>query len=307
MGLRYKEMQLVFYAAIAFTAFCTIALLMVPVLLRPSPEAQRILEVVKCNRPDQRRIGSKEQMHGRLLQLAHDLRSRLGLSDNPKLRARLLAAGMRDSSAADLFFAAQFLTPLLIAFLGSFISENTLFWICAFGVAGYMAPDIWLTRCTKRRKERIRRSLPDAIDLLTICVDAGLGLDQALLRVGQELAVSQPDINEEFTQVNLEQRAGKPRLEAWQSLADRSKIDELTAFANMLTQTDRFGTPIIRALSRFSEDLRMKRRQRAEEMAAKTKIKIIFPLVLCIFPCIFIVLLAPAILSISQGMKGMGN
>ena len=132
-----------------------------------------------------------------------------------------------------------------------------------------------------------------------------LGMDQALLRVGMELDVSHPDINEEFTQVNLEQRAGRPRLEAWKNLAERTQIEEFTAFVNMLTQTDRFGTPILRALSRFSEDIRLKRRQHAEEQAAKTKIKIIFPLVLCIFPCIFIVLLAPALISIADGLKSM--
>jgi tight adherence protein C len=111
---------------------------------------------------------------------------------------------------------------------------------------------------------------------------------------------------QEFAQVNLEQRAGRPRLEAWKNLADRSEIEEFSSFVSMLTQTDRFGTPIIRALSRFSEDIRLKRRQRAEEAAAKTKIKIIFPLVLCIFPCIFIVLLVPALLSIVGGMGGGG-
>jgi tight adherence protein C len=177
----------------------------------------------------------------------------------------------------------------------------------AAGLLGYLIPDMWLTGRTTRRRNRIRRSLPDAIDLMVICVDAGLGLDQALLRVGVELAVSHPEINEEFTQVNLEQRAGRPRLEAWQALADRTKIEEFSAFVNMLTQTDRFGTPIIRALSRFSEELRSKRRQRAEEQAAKTKIKIIFPLVLCIFPCIFIVLLAPAVLSIASGLESVGQ
>jgi tight adherence protein C len=142
---------------------------------------------------------------------------------------------------------------------------------------------------------------------MVICVDAGLGLDQALMRIGDELAVSHPDISAEFNQVNLEQRAGRPRLEAWKNLADRSEVEEFSAFVSMLTQTDRFGTPIIRALSRFSEEIRSKRRQRAEEAAAKTKIKIIFPLVLCIFPCIFIVLLAPAILNIASGLVGLGR
>jgi tight adherence protein C len=300
-------MQPIFYIAIALTVFCTIVLLMAPVLLRPSPEAQRILDVVKSNRPDQRTVRGKEQAQEKLLQVARDLRARLGLTDNPKLQKRLIGAGLRDASSGDIFFAAQFLTPLVGAFLGSFIQVNTAFWIMTCAVVGYMAPDVWLTMETGRRKDRIRRSLPDAIDLLVICVDAGLGLDQALLRVGEELALSHPDINEEFTQVNLEQRAGKPRIEAWQSLADRTKIDEFIAFVSMLTQTDRFGTPIIKSLSRFAEDLRLKRRQRAEEMAAKTKIKIIFPLVICIFPCLFIVLLAPAILTILNGLKGMGN
>jgi tight adherence protein C len=142
---------------------------------------------------------------------------------------------------------------------------------------------------------------------MVICVDAGLGLDQALLRIGDELAVSHPDIHEEFLQVNREQRAGRPRVEAWQNLADRTEIEEFTSFVSMLTQTDRFGTPIAKALTRFSEDIRTKRKQHAEEAASKTKIKIIFPLVLCIFPCIFIVLLAPAVLNIMAGLQGMNQ
>ncbi len=143
--------------------------------------------------------------------------------------------------------------------------------------------------------------------MLVICVDAGLGLDQALQRVGGQLSHSHPEINEEFTQINLEQRAGKPRLEAWHSLYERTKIEEFKSFVNMLTQTDRFGTPILKALIQFSEEIRLKRKQKAEEAAAKTKVKIIFPLVLFIFPAIFIVLLAPALMSIASGLKVMGN
>jgi tight adherence protein C len=162
---------------------------------------------------------------------------------------------------------------------------------------------MWLKTKIKNRRERIRKSLPDALDLLVICVEAGLGLDQAMLRVGQELDISHPDIHQEFMQVNLEQLAGKPRLEAWKSAAERTQIPEFFLFVGMLTQADRFGTPIVRALSRFGDEIRLKRRQRAEEMAAKTKIKILFPLVLFIFPCVFIVLLAPAILNIAKNMQ----
>ncbi|SNS47295.1 tight adherence protein C [Granulicella rosea] len=298
---------MIFYLAIAVTTFSAIALLMAPMLLRPSPEAQRILDVVSSSRPDRRTVTEKEQVQERVLSMARDFRSRLGLAENPKLKARLYAAGMREAKAADVFFAAQFLTPLVLAFAASFAPDNTMFFVFAAAAVGYIAPDFWLTSKTKKRNNRIRRSMPDAIDLLVICVDAGLGLDQALLRVGEELAISHPDINEEFTQVHLEQRAGKPRMEAWQSLAERTKIEEFTSFVSMLIQSERFGTPIIKALTRFADELRTKRRQHAEEAAAKTKIKIIFPLVICIFPCIFIVLLAPAILSIAAGVKGLSN
>jgi tight adherence protein C len=214
---------------------------------------------------------------------------------------------MRDPGTPDFFFTAQLVTPVVLGFAGSFINDNTLFWVLALAVVGYMVPDFWLTMRTNKRKMRIRRSMPDAMDLLVICVDAGLGLDQALLRVGSELGVSHPDISEEFAQVNLGQRAGQARLAAWQALADRTKIEEFQQFVSMLSQTDRFGTPISKALSRFSDELRLRRRQHAEEMATKTKIKIIFPLVLCIFPCIFIVLLAPAILLVSDGLKGLAK
>jgi tight adherence protein C len=290
-----------------FIVFCIVALLMTPNLFRPSPEAQRIFDVVKSTRVDQRTIGGKERIQDRLLGLASQLRIRLGLAEDPRLKVRLANAGIHGKASADVFFASQFLVPLTGAVAGSLISSSTIFWVFAFGVAGYLVPDMWLNWKTSWRRHRIRRSIPDALDLMVICIDAGLGLDQALLRVGDELAISHPDIQAEFAQVNREQRAGMPRIEAWKNLADRTEIEEFTAFVSMLTQTDRFGTPIIRALSRFSEDIRMKRRQRAEEAAAKTKIKIIFPLVLCIFPCIFIVLLAPALLSIASGLQVMNQ
>ena len=300
-------MQMIFFVGIAVFVFSAIALLAAPVLLRPSPEAERILEVVQSNRPDRRKIKQKEHIQEGILKTARELRARLGLAENTKLKERLFNAGLREAGTPDAFFAAQCITPLIGGFAGSFLPDNTMFWIFAGLVVGYMAPDFWLTWTTKKRKKKISRSMPDAVDLLVICVDAGLGLDQALLRVGQELVTSHKEIYEEFTQVHLEQRAGKMRLEAWQSLAARNQIDEFNAFVSMLVQSDRFGTPIIKALSRFSEELRTKRRQKAEEAASKTKIKIIFPLVLCIFPCIFIVLLAPAILTISKGLGGIGK
>jgi len=300
-------MPVLFYVVLGLIIFGVVALLLTPNLFRPSPEAQRIFDVVTSARPDQRTIGSKEKFQTRMLNLATELRVHLGLAENPALKNRLAAAGIKGTAPTDIFFASQFLMPAAGAVVGSIIGTNTFAFVLGLGALGYMAPNMWLNWKTSGRRKRIRRSIPDSLDLMVICVDAGLGLDQALLRVGDELGTSYPDIQEEFLQVNREQRAGRPRLEAWQNLADRTQLEEFTAFVSMLTQTDRFGTPIIRALARLSEDIRTKRRQRAEEAAAKTKIKIIFPLVLCIFPCIFIVLLAPAILSIMAGMQGMNG
>lgn len=181
------------------------------------------------------------------------------------------------------------------------------FWIIALPAAAFITPNIVLTRLIKRRREKIRRSIPDAIDLLVICVDAGLGIDQALLRVGQELGISHPQITEELLQINREQRAGKPRTQAWADMAARSQLADIDAFASMLLQTERFGTPIARALSVFADTIRVKRRQLAEQMAAKTTVKIVFPLVFFIFPSLFIVMLAPAVLNIMRGLTGMGQ
>lgn len=296
-------MNMIFYFAVTVTVFLVVALLFAPTMLRPSPAAQRILNMAHSARLDTRKVGNKERVQERILQVAKALRARLGLAEDEKLRQRLISAGMRNAESMDLYFAVRFAGPIVGIVVGSFIKQNTLFWVLALAVAGYLLPDMWLTRQVKRRRTRIRKGIPDALDLLVICVDAGLGLDQAILRVGQELDVSHPDINAEFMQINLEQRAGKPRLEAWKDTAERTNVEEFTSFVTMLAQADKFGTPIIRALSRFADELRLKRRQRAEEQAAKTKVKIIFPLVMFIFPCLFIVLLAPALLSIAQSMS----
>ncbi|HKO20311.1 MAG TPA: type II secretion system F family protein [Acidobacteriaceae bacterium] len=300
-------MPIIFYVLLGLIVFGVVALMLMPNFFRPSPEAQRIMDVVKSDRPDLRPVQSKEQMQDKLLNVATNLRMRLGISDNPRLKERLAQAGIRGKSSMDAYFAAQYLVPIGGAALGTLFGSNLVLCVLAFGVAGYLAPDMWLNWMMGRRRKRIRRSIPDSLDLMVICVEAGLGLDQALLRIGQELAVSHPDIHDEFVQVNREQRAGRPRLEAWQNLAERTEIDEFRSFVGMLTQTDKFGTPIAKALTRFSEEIRTKRKQAAEEAAAKTKIKIIFPLVLCIFPCIFIVLLAPAVLNIMSGLQGMNQ
>jgi len=296
-------MNLVYYIALTLTVFLVFAMLLAPVILRPSPAARRMLQMVRSNRPDERNVGTKERLQEGLLSMARDLRIRFGLAADDKVKQRLLSAGIRTSRGLNAYSASRVLGPLLGLVCGSLIHTNTIFFALSLAAVFYLVPDMWLRTMIKKRNERIRKSLPDALDLLVICVEAGLGLDQAMLRVGQELSISHPDIHYEFMQVNLEQLAGKPRLEAWKSAAERTAIPEFALFVSMLTQADRFGTPIVRALSRFGDEIRLKRRQRAEEMAAKTKIKILFPLVLFIFPCIFIVLLAPAMLSIAKNIQ----
>jgi tight adherence protein C len=296
-------MSLIFYVAVMLTVFLFLALLFAPVILRPSAAARRMLEMVQSTRPDERSIGNKERMQESILSMARNLQARFGLAEDERLKQRLLSAGLTSSRSMNAYAASRFVGPVLGIVCGSLIHANTVFWALTLGAVFYLVPDMWLRARISSRRERIRKSLPDALDLLVICVEAGLGLDQAMLRVGQELIISHPDLHHEFMQVNFEQLAGKPRLEAWKSAAERTQIPEFSLFVSMLTQADRFGTPIVRALSRFGDEIRLKRRQRAEEMAAKTKIKILFPLVLFIFPCIFIVLLAPAVLNIAKNMQ----
>jgi tight adherence protein C len=296
-------MSVVFLSAFGLTVFLVLALAIAPALMRPSPAARRILEMVQSSRPDQRKVGTKERLQVKILSMANSVRIRLGLAEDEQLKQQLFSGGIKTSRGANAYLTSRFLGPVIGLAMGSLIPTNTVFWSLTLGAVFYLLPDMWLKLRIKKRRERIRRSLPDALDLLVICVEAGLGLDQAMLRVGQELILSHPDIHQEFMQVNLEQLAGKPRLDAWKSAADRTQIGEFSLFVSMLTQADRFGTPIVRALSRFGDEIRLKRRQRAEELAAKSKIKILFPLVLFIFPCIFIVLLAPAILNIARNMQ----
>ena len=156
---------------------------------------------------------------------------------------------------------------------------------------------------TSRRQESLCRALPDALDLLVICMEAGLGLDQAMARVGDEIKVTWPALAEEFQTINREQRAGKLRLDAWRSMAERVDVVFVRQFVGMLVQTERFGTPIAHSLGQFSDMLRMRRTQAAEEMASKTGAKLLFPLVLFIFPSIFVVSIGPAILGLQQVFK----
>jgi tight adherence protein C len=293
-------MELAFYIAVSVIAGAVAVLLTAPLFLRPPQAARRILAVVRSTRVDERTITGKERARTAVLSIAAALRSRLGLSDDENLRRRLANAGARGRNPIEIYFASRFLLPCAGILAGSFFKGSSLFARMALGFFGYMLPDIWIARMIRQRNMKMRKALPDAMDLMVICMEAGLGLDQALQKVGQELAFSHPALSDELLRINMEQLAGKPRIDAWRSMAERTRIPEFTSLVNMLIQTDRFGTPVLRAMSRFAEEIRARRRQRAEEEAARSKIKILFPLVLFIFPCIFIVLIGPAILKLMR-------
>ena len=287
--------------------FATATLLWFVTTRRTRATAQRVHEVVQRGRTIERVTPQGHGLGRRIFAAVHWVRAHMGLADGEELAQRLANAGYKGALPADTYNAARFILPILAVLAALMIPYAQLFFIVALPAISFLAPNFILTRLVKRRRERIRRSIPDAIDLLVICVDAGLGIDQALLRVGQELGISHPQITEELLQINREQRAGKPRIQAWADMAKRSELEDIDSFASMLLQTERFGTPIARALSTFADGIRLRRRQLAEQMAAKTTVKIIFPLVLFIFPSMFIVVLAPALLSIMRGMGNMGH
>jgi tight adherence protein C len=230
-------------------------------------------------------------------------RSFFSREPDPDLVRRLLVSGYRKPAHADLFLGARLALPAILGFLVVIlVTTNTIFVFLLTIVLAFFIPDFWLNHAVKKRREKIRMSLPDGLDLLAICMEAGLGLDQGIVRVGQELRVSHPELSEELLQINFEQRAGAPRIAAWKSFSDRADSENVRSFVAMLIQTDRFGTPISKSLGNFSDALRTQRRQKAEEMAAKTTIKLVPPLVFFIFPSIGIVTVFPAILTVMENL-----
>ncbi len=219
---------------------------------------------------------------------------------------RLQLAGYRRNSHLAFLYTAKVVVPLSLAALATVMGlygENAFFVYSLALALGFLAPDFWLGWKIRQRQFELRLALPEVLDLLTVCVEAGLGLDQALLRVADEMRSSRPEIAEELTLVNLEQRAGKTRTESLRNLGDRTDVESIREFVAMLIQTDQFGTSLASALRVHSASLRTQRRQEVEEIAAKTTVKLIFPLVFCIFPSLFVVALGPSFIKIIDAMK----
>ncbi len=225
-----------------------------------------------------------------------------------KLRQRLTYAGFRSENATTVFLGLKFFCLLVgltmggggLLFFG--VSMQTALRSGMFACGLFFLPDVLLMLLAKRRKEAIFLGLPDALDLLVVCVESGLGLDQAMRKVAEEMKKSYRVIAEEFGVCNLQLQMGRSRSECLQELGQRSGVDDLRSLASILVQADKFGSSIAQALRVQSESMRVRRRQIAEEKAAKTAVKLIFPLVLFIFPGIFVVLVGPAGISMYREM-----
>jgi tight adherence protein C len=220
------------------------------------------------------------------------------------IQKRLIRAGYRDRAAVNIFYGAKVVVPIALSLAATLTGLYQLAPLFIYGIAagiGFLLPDFWLGNRIAARQLKIRLGLPEALDLMVICTEAGLGLDQTLQRVGNELKLSQPEIRDEFQLINLEQKAGRPREDALKNFAARVNIDSVSSLATTLIQADTFGTSVSKTLRVYSDTLRTQRRQQAEEQAAKTTVKLVFPLVIFIFPSIFVVALGPAAITLIDG------
>ena len=296
-------MFLIILGVCLFAGFALLFLVLMP---RPSAAGALLKEVAKPVRTDEApawRSALDVDFFAKPFTL---VRSLFAPEPDPSLVRRLMLAGYRKPAHADIFLGARLAVPAALGVLVAiFLSGNVIVWFLIAVAVGFFLPDFWLKWATQRRIERIRLSLPDGLDFLAICLEAGLGLDQGIVRLGQELKISHPELAEELLQINFEQRAGVPRLAAWKSFSDRVNLESVRSFVAMLVQTDRFGTPVSKSLAAFSDALRTQRRQKAEELAAKTTIKLLFPLALFIAPSMGIVLLGPAAIGMAQYFQKM--
>jgi len=229
-----------------------------------------------------------------------------------KLQRLLMQAGFRSPTTPGIYRAVQLTTmvsfPAIVALLCALLARplsGALLWILAAFVIGFFLPRYALRRMIRSRQQLIRWGLADALDLMVISIEAGLGLNAAMMKVSSELKGVHPDISEEFELANLEIRVGRERDEALRNLADRTGVDDLRSLVAMLIQTDRFGTSIAKAIRAFSDSLRTKRRQRAEQAAQKAAVKLLFPLACFLFPTLFIAILGPAVLQLMDTLGKM--
>jgi tight adherence protein C len=248
----------------------------------------------------------------------HELVDRIGTvvpvpsRDLPRLRRLLVRAGFRNPDAARNFYGVRLLSTVLLGSAALFFSlrssaatDRTLIMVGVACYLGFTLPTRFLQARIRRRQHAIERALPNALDLLVVCVESGLGLDQAILQVAKELQNAHPAICEEFAVMNLELRAGKRRVEALHNLAERAGVPELKKLVAVMIQTDRFGTSIAQALRGHADYIRTMARQSAEERAAKLAVKLVFPIFFCVLPSLFVVTVGPVLTRLVRDLLPM--
>jgi tight adherence protein C len=296
--------------------FCDVFLLVGCVLLFLSNRGsmiRRLTEAIDL-RPKRRRTfkDTLQQTGSSLGGVMGQLEQVVPKSEKEKsiVQQRMVSAGLRNESALKIFYGCKLLLPLALAAVVTLTGvakySPFIIYVAAVGI-GFLIPDFWLGRRIKSREKRIQRGLPDVLDLLVICMEAGLSLDQATKRTAEELVRGQPDLCDELNIVVLEQRAGQARSEAWKHLADRTGMQPIRNLVTMLVQAEQFGTSLAKTLRVQSNTLRSQRVQRVQEQSAKTSVKLVFPLVFFIFPALFLVTLGPAALLMMDSFKQMLN
>ena len=277
-------------------------------LVRPEAARQRLVEL------EERDLGARPPLPSRFLEwVARATRpvSRLSMPgegfEKSRIRLRFVNAGIRNPSAPAAFFGVKTILTLGLPMLGFALfalgnsplrGNNLLLALLALAALGYYLPNMVLARLVMIRQREIFETFPDALDLMTVCVEAGLGTESAMLRVAEDLHFKSPALADEMRLVNLELRAGADREHALRNLAIRTGVEEVDGFVTMISQAERFGTSIAASLRVHAEMLRTRRRQRAEEAAAKIALKLLFPLIFCIFPAMLVVLMGPAMIQI---------
>ena len=269
------------------------------VLSARAPERRRLQQLATAGGPGAGPRHTEPRRQHRPAAQAHSRHpSEVAEGDEP---AASTAGGARATTRTEsmvVYGVASILTPTRLrpADMGH-LAATRAFLVVGFAAAvGWLLPGLVLARLIERRKKQIQNGLPDALDLLIVCVEAGCALDQAIMKASDELEITYPALTEELRMITTEVRAGKPRLEAFKNFAARTKVDDVQSLVALLVQTDKFGTSIAQALRTHAETSRTKRRQRAEERAAKVGVKLVFPLVLFLFPALYVVILGPAVI-----------
>jgi len=297
--------------ALATITFILIFLLIVSgglLLFYRQAMLQRVSDVVAPRPKRAPLLGTIQQTGSSLGGFVGNLDRIIPKSEQEKtvVNRRMVRAGYRSESAAKVFYGAKVLVPVLllvVSWISGLLDASPFFALAASLGVGFLLPDFWLGNRIKARQKKIRRGLPDVLDFMVICIEAGLGIDQATARTAQELTVAHPALSDELDVLVLEQRAGRPRADAWRGFAERTDVETVRVLATILIQAEQLGTSISKTLRVHSDSLRTQRRQKIEEQAAKTSVKLVFPLVFFIFPSLFLVVLGPEAIMMAEAFK----